>query len=136
MSRHLSMSRPDVVRRFYAAFSAGDLETVLDTLDPDIAFEPVLGILYDRHVFEGLEGMTQWFEALQREWDAFQTDVENAVEVGDHVIAFVRLVGRRGEERLEAEIAVECRFNGDRIRSFVGRDAWEAAEELGMPREG
>lgn len=134
MSPPASMSRPDVVRRFYAAFSAGDLDTVLDAVDPAIAFEPLLGVLYDRHVFHGHDGIVEWFKALEREWDGFETHVDNAVEVGDHVVAFVHLVAHRGAERLQAEVAVECRFSGERISSLVGRDAWEVAAELGIAR--
>jgi ketosteroid isomerase-like protein len=126
-------SRTDVVRRFYAAFTERDLPALLDTLDPDIDFRPVLGILYPQNVYRGAEEITRWYEGLAGEWDAFEAIVENAIEAGDGVVAFVHLAAHRGEQRLEAEIAVECRFTGDRISSFVGRDAWDVAEELGVP---
>ncbi|MEA2157219.1 MAG: SnoaL-like domain [Solirubrobacteraceae bacterium] len=129
------MDRPDVVRRFYTAFSERDLPAMLDTLDPGIAFEPVLGVLYDRHIFHGHAEIIAWFEDLAADWDAFESHVDSALDVGDHVVAFVRLVARRGDQTLEAEIAVECGFEGDRISSFTGRDAWAVAEELGRPRE-
>jgi ketosteroid isomerase-like protein len=130
------MSQADVVRRFYSAFSRRDLEALLDTLDPDIEFEPVLGVLYDRHVYHGQDGIIQWYDELASEWDAFDSSVEDTLQVGDHVVAFVRLVAHRGERSLDAEIAVECHFRGDRISSLVGRDAWAVADELGRPRQG
>jgi ketosteroid isomerase-like protein len=129
------MSPCDVVRRFYCAFSRRDLEALLATLDPAIEFEPVLGVLYDRHAYHGHEEITEWYEQLAAEWDAFDCSVENALLVDDHVVAFVRLVAQRDEQSLEAEIGVECRFTGERISSFVGRDAWEVADELSLPRE-
>jgi ketosteroid isomerase-like protein len=130
------MSRSDVVRRFYAAFTAGDLPALLDTLDPEIDFQPVLGVLYSRHAYHGREGMIAWYEELAAGWDAFEMRVEEAVDLDDRVVAFVHMAARRGGQTLEADIAVECRFTGERISSFVGRDAWDAAAELGIQRPG
>jgi ketosteroid isomerase-like protein len=130
------MSRSDVVRRFYAAFTARDLPALLDTLDPEVDFRPVLGVLYSQHAYHGRDGMTRWYEELATDWDSFEMLVEEAVDAGDRVVAFVRMVARRGEQTLEAEIGVECRFAGERISSFVGRDAWDAAEEVGIQRPG
>jgi ketosteroid isomerase-like protein len=130
------VSRPDVIRRFYHAFSQRDLDALLETLDPDVEFEPLLGVLYDRHVFHGHDEIAQWYEQLATEWDAFDGSVQDTLRVGDHVVAFVHLVARRGAQSLDAEIGVECHFRGDRISSFVGRDAWDVAEELGRPQQG
>jgi ketosteroid isomerase-like protein len=128
--------RADVVRRFYSAFSERDLPALLDTLDPDIDFEPVLGVLYAQHVYHGHHEIRRWYEELASQWDSFETIVEDAVEARGGVVAFVHLVAHRGEQTLEADIAVECAFAGDRISSFTGRDAWEVAEELSVPPPG
>jgi ketosteroid isomerase-like protein len=122
----------DVVRRFYAAFGERDLATFLDAAHPDITFEPVLGVLFSRHGYRGHEGMTAWYEELHADWDSFEIPVEDVIAAGDHFVAFLRLVAHRGEETLDAQIAVECHVTGERISSIVGRDAWEVAEELGI----
>jgi ketosteroid isomerase-like protein len=127
------MRRTDVVRRYYSAFCERDLPALLDVVDPGIAFEPVLGILFSRHVYRGHEGITRWYEELDTGWESFQIEVEDAIEAGDGVIAFLRLVARRGDESMDAEIAVECHFEGERISSIVGREAWDVADELGLP---
>lgn len=126
------MRESDVVRRFYAAFGDCDLVALLDVSHPDITFEPVLGVLFSRHVYRGHAGITQWYEELHADWDSFEIPVEDAVDAGDHVVAFLRLIARRGEETLDARIAVECHFASELISSIVGREAWEAAEELGL----
>lgn len=123
-------SRSDVVRRFYSALSARDLDALLDTLDPDVAVKPLLGILFDRHIFRGHAEMTAFFEQLAAGWDAFEGRVEHVRDVGDEVVAIVRLIGHRGEQSLDAQIGVECRFTGDRISSLVGCDPEEIAEKL------
>jgi ketosteroid isomerase-like protein len=125
--------RADVVRRFYAAVSERDVPALLDMLDPNIDFEPVLGVLYAQHTYHGHHEILRWVEELGSQWDAFETIVESAIGIPGGVIAFLHLVAHRGEQSLEADIAVECRFTGDRISSFTGRDAWEVAEELSLP---
>ncbi len=127
------MSHADVVRTFYRAVTERDLPSMLETLEPDVAFEPVLGVLYHEHEYRGLAGMTRWYEELGAGWESFSTDVADAIDTGDSVVAFVHLVAHRGDEDLTADIGVECRFRGDRICGLVGRDAWAVAEELGMP---
>jgi ketosteroid isomerase-like protein len=130
-------SHTDVVRRFYAAFPERDLAALLDTLDPGIEFEPILGVLYSQHVYRGHAEMRRWCEETAAQWESFETAVENIVEVGDGVTVFLHLTARRGDERLEADIAAECAFAGNRLSRVTGRDAWEAAAELGVapPRD-
>lgn len=125
-----SVSRSDLVRRFYSAFSEQDVPALLEMADPDIQFEPVLGVLYSRHVFHGRDGIAEWYEELRSDWDAFEIDVESTFELGDRVLALLHLVAHRGEERIDADIGVECRFKGDRISSVLGRDSGEVADEL------
>jgi ketosteroid isomerase-like protein len=127
------MSRSDVVRRYHTAMTERDLPGALDTLEPDIDLEPLLGVLYAEHVYHGHEGITRWHEETLASWDSFRMTVRDTVELEDRVVAFLHLAAHRGEETLDALIAVECRFRGERIRSFVGRDAWDVAEELGLP---
>jgi ketosteroid isomerase-like protein len=52
----------DAVRRFYAAWSAGDLQGMLAEVDPDVEAQPVLGLLYERPSYKGHSGITRWFE--------------------------------------------------------------------------
>jgi ketosteroid isomerase-like protein len=127
------VSRSDVVRRYHSAMTERNLPAALDNLEADVDFEPLLGVLYAEHVYHGHEGITRWYEEIATDWDAFAMTVRDTVELEDRVVAFLDLAAHRGEETLDALIAVECRFRGGRIRSFVGRDAWEAAEELGVP---
>src|SRR4051812_17272300 len=93
----------DVVRRFYEACTRGDLPGMLDTLDPDIRFDPVLGLLYDRPMYLGHDGMTAWYHELRSRWDSVEEVVEEARQVRDDlVIAFVRIIAHRGENAFDA----------------------------------
>ncbi len=127
------MSRSDVVRQYHSAITEHDLPAALEHLDPDVSFEPLLGVLYAEHVYRGHAGITRWYEEILAGWDAFAMTVRDTVELEDRVIAFLALAAHRGDETLDALIAVDCRFHGERLRSLVGRDAWAASEELGLP---
>ena len=127
------MSRSDVVRRYHRAMTEHDLPAALELLDPDVRFEPLLGVLYAEHVYHGHEGITRWYEEILADWDAFGMTVRDTVELEDRVVAFLHLAAHRGDETLDALIAVDCRFSGERLLSLAGRDAWEVAEELGLP---
>lgn len=124
--------RCDILRRLYAALNARDIDALLETLSPAITFEPVLGVLYRRHVYRGHDGIRQWFEEISGAWDSYEGTVDEARDNGEEVLALVTLVARRGEQRLEAQIGAECKFDGERIASFVGRDAGDVADRLGL----
>lgn len=127
------MAAPDieVVRRFYRAWTDGDLPGMLAVIDPEVDADPVLGVLYHRQRYRGHAGIAEWFAEVSELWkDGFEAQVEDAWTRGDEVIAFVRLVGHRAGRSLDARIGVECRFRHGRISSFVGHDAEETAEAL------
>jgi ketosteroid isomerase-like protein len=121
-----------VVRAFYAAFNAGDLDALIETVDPRVVFVPVLGILYESNVYRGRAGIAAWYRELERRWDGFDAHIEDVREIGGTVIAFLRLVAHQGDRELEARIAVECRVRAGRIYRIRGRDLVETAEELGV----
>jgi ketosteroid isomerase-like protein len=123
----------DAVRRFYAAWTAGDLDAMLAEVDPEVVAEPVLGLLYERPSYKGHGGITRWFEEVDDLWDDFEAQVEATHAVGDAVIAFVRLVAYTRGRASDSRIAVVCRFRDGKIVSFRGRDRDEVIEELGLP---
>ena len=120
------------VRRFYAAFNAGDLPALLATVHPDVVLEPVLGPLFDEHAYRGREGMAAWYGEIQARWDAFDVRLDELHDLGAVAVGFLTLVGHRDGRALEARIAVECRFRGGRIHRLRGRDLHETAERIGV----
>jgi ketosteroid isomerase-like protein len=126
------LDRSALIRRFYAAWSANDRDGVVAVLHPDIDFRPILGALYEREVFHGRDDMVEHMRQMHERWDAFEADVELTRDVDDGVIAFVCLTATRDGQAFPARIAVDVRFRDGLIVSFVGRDIWETAEELGI----
>ena len=129
--RRMAAPEIEVVRRFYRAWTEGDLPGMLAVVDPEVDADPVLGVLYDRQRYRGHAGIAEWYAEVAELWrDGFEAHVEDAWIRGDEVIAFVRLVGHRAGRSLDARIGVECGFRDGRISSFVGHDAEEAAAAL------
>jgi ketosteroid isomerase-like protein len=128
----VTAQQEELVRRFYAAWSANDVDGVLAVVHPEIEFHPILGALYEQRGFYGHEGMAEHVRVLHERWDTFEAEVEQLREVGDGLVGFLRLRATRGGEPLEARIAVEVGFRDGLISSFVGLDYYETAEELGV----
>jgi ketosteroid isomerase-like protein len=126
------MSQADVqaVRRFYAAWTDGDLPAMLDEVAPDVEAQPVLGLLYERPAYRGHSGISRWFDEVKDLWERFEVHVEETRETDDAVIAFIRLVAHQGDRSSHARVGVVCRLRRGKIVSFVGRDPEELAEEL------
>jgi ketosteroid isomerase-like protein len=123
----------DAIRRFYAAWTAGDLDGMLAEVDPDVEAEPVLGLLYERPSYRGHGGMRRWFEEVQDLWDGFEAHVEATHEANGAVIGYIHLVANTNSRPSDARIAVICRFRNGKIVSFKGRDREEVIEELHLP---
>jgi ketosteroid isomerase-like protein len=123
----------DAVRRFYAAWTDGDVDAMLAEVDPEVVAEPVLGLLYERPSYRGHGGISRWFEEVDDLWDDFEAHVEATHAVDDAVIAFVRLVAYTRGRASDSRIAVVCRFRDGKILSFRGRDRDEIIEELDLP---
>jgi ketosteroid isomerase-like protein len=123
----------EAVRRFYAAWTAGDLEAMLAEVDSQVEAQPVLGLLYERPSYRGHGGISRWFEEVDDLWDHFESHVEATYDIGGAVIAFVRLVAHTRGRASDSRIAVVCRFRDGKILSFRGRDRDEVIEELHLP---
>jgi ketosteroid isomerase-like protein len=123
----------EAVRRFYAAWTAGDLARMLAEVDPEVEAQPVLGLLYERPSYRGHSGISRWFEEVEDLWDGFEVRVEATHEVDGAVIGFLHIVARTRGRESDARIAVICHFRDGKIVLFRGRDRDELAEELGLP---
>jgi ketosteroid isomerase-like protein len=123
----------DAVRRFYAAWTAGDLPRMLDEVDPEVEAQPILGLLYERPSYRGHSGISRWFEEVEDLWDDFEVHVEALHQIDGAMIGLLHLVAHTRGRASDARIAVIITFRDGKILSFRGRDREELLEELGLP---
>ena len=80
------MNNIDIIKGIYQAFSAGDVERVLNVLDPNVEWIESEGIPYGG-IFIGREAVLNGvFLKIGAEWDNFQADVDEFLDAGDRIV--------------------------------------------------
>jgi ketosteroid isomerase-like protein len=86
----MSQENVEVVRAAWEAFQRRDNEAVFALYDPEVEVQhPVDGSLY-----RGFDGVRRFFQDWLPAWDDFEEQVEEWIEAGDHVVAFLHSRGR------------------------------------------
>jgi ketosteroid isomerase-like protein len=117
-------------RRFHEAWTAGDLETVLGCVEPDVVVRPLHGLLFTRMEFRGHDGIVDWYHEMTDPYDRFEALVE---EVHDHaggVAGLLTLVGYRDGEGLHARVGVVCEMRDGRIATLTARNAGDVEAQI------
>src|SRR5215208_2272311 len=117
----MSQENVDVVRRFLAL----EIDEALDYADPDIVWNPV-----EEASAQGHQAVRASSDRWKSEWDNYELIPEEFADMGDRVVATVRLRGRgRG-----SGIEIDARFYDVytlRDRKIVRMDQFaEQAEAL------
>ena len=124
----MSKENVEIVREAYAAWNAGDTDTMRELFDPDITWRPPAG-WPEQGPFVGREAVVRWFEQLLEVFTAYSTElVGDALETDDAVI--VRQIwhgaGHGPDAAIEATSIITLR-NG-RIAGV--EQFWDHAEAL------
>jgi ketosteroid isomerase-like protein len=120
----------ETFRRFHAAWTGGDLDTVFDCVDDDVVARPLHGLLFTKMEFRGRDGIADWYHEMTDPYDRFEALVE---EVHDHpkgVAGLLTLVGYRGGEGLHARVGVVCEMRDARIVTLTARNAGDVEAEI------
>jgi|SRR5215218_10272002 len=83
----------EVVRLGYEHFNRGDLDWVMEHLDPEIVWEDARQ-MPDARVYRGTEEVRSFLRSFGRHWERIRFEPTELREAGDSVLAFVRIVGR------------------------------------------
>jgi ketosteroid isomerase-like protein len=116
--------------RFHEAWTAGDLDTVLDCVEPDIVVHPLHGLLFTRMEFRGREGILDWYREMTEPYDRFETIVEEVAEHPKGVAGLLTLVGYHGGEGLHARVGVVCEMRDGRIATLTARNPGDVEDEI------
>ena len=131
----MSQEKVELMRRLLEAWAAGDMATVetlsRDHLSPDFEWRP----LYLDRVYRGIDGMRQVRAEVSEAWEGYRSEIEEIVDLGEHVLVLARISGRGAGSGVPVEqaIAVLCAFQGEQAvwaESFASRD--QALEAAGL----
>jgi ketosteroid isomerase-like protein len=97
--------RVELVRRGHAAYEAGDLDTVLALLDPEIEVYAPPGV-GNPGTYHGHDGWLHWIGHWNEAWDEFRQEVRGVEPIGArHVVADVVQSARGRASGVELELA-------------------------------
>ncbi len=131
----MSLENVEIARRLSDAFNRRDLEELLETIDPDAEWIPIMAALEGR-VYRGHDGVREWIEHLSADWDVFETRQLEFRPVGDRilVLGYWRARARGSGVELQAEQAswvIDVK-DGKVVRMQTYTDRKEALEAAGL----
>jgi ketosteroid isomerase-like protein len=129
----MSQENVEVVRRSCEAFVAGDAETAMAALDPQIEWHATVGGIDEGRIARGHEEVVQAFTDYFGVWERLEMRAEKFIDAGgDDVVVFWHEVAKGRESGVVVETdtgTVQTVRDGKiiRVRSYMNRaDALEA----------
>jgi ketosteroid isomerase-like protein len=134
----MSRENVEIVRGTYPAFNRRDIPAFLASLDPEVEWIPIMAALEGR-VYRGHDGVRQWIEDLAADWEHFEVQTEDFVDLGDRVLVLGhwRARGRGSGIELEDQAAAwlsELR-DGKIVKMRTYSDRREALDAAGLSEE-
>jgi ketosteroid isomerase-like protein len=133
----MSQANVEVVRRLYEAIQRGDSAAVLDLYDPDVEWD-MSGYPYGEMLTvrsRGHAALRTFWRELYEAWDAYDHDVHELIDAGDHVVSVVTDRGRgraSGAEVRTDAYGVWTVRDGKITRSIWFRTRAQALEAAGL----
>ena len=129
----MSQENVEIVLRAYAAFSQGDLTTVLQQFDPEVVSYTAAPL--DPAEYRGPEGFLEWCDNWLSAFDDFTNEVESHVETGEAVVLRVRqrATGATSGVPVERTFWLVHVFSGERIaRIGIHANEQQALAAVGL----
>jgi ketosteroid isomerase-like protein len=125
----------EVVKLCFDLFSRGDIEGMLDYIDPGIEISEPREIP-GAESFQGHDGFIEAIEHWAGEFVEFRIDVERLIDAGDAVISHIRHEGRGRQSGVPVEIWFSYVFtlrNGQIVRWQIFATLDQALQAVGLP---
>ncbi len=124
-----------IARGGYAAWNSGDVETFLETVDPEIEWVssgafPGLRPLYSGHA----EVRAFWREFLDP-WETLEIEIEELYELDERSVLMLVRFHARGRQGIEVELQItnHLTFRDGKLLRFRAWEEWDqAVAELGI----
>ena len=133
----MSQENVEAFKRGLEAGNRGDVDTLLEVLDPDVAWHSALHALIggEATAFRGHDGVREMLRDLYEAFDEFHIEVSEIRDLGDRlvVIGRTRARGEASGAEVETPIAFVTEFkNGKAISIRAYLDPEEALEAAGL----
>jgi len=127
----MSQENVEVVRGGFEQFARGDVESVLERLDPDVDWRPAIGPILGVEAVRGREAMRKFLTRdLFDGFSEFRAEALAYEDLGDAVLVTVRYVGRGESTGLEMDQAATSLYRLRHGRVVSMRDYSTRAEAL------
>ncbi len=132
----MSKENVEIVRRSFAAFNAGDLETAASELHPEVEWLAYVGQLGGGPCRSRAEVVQMWSD-IHTHMSGFQIDPVELIDCGEQVVAVieVRGIGSVSGATVEQRWAQLYSFTGGLVRRMQPFPTREAALEAALPQE-
>jgi ketosteroid isomerase-like protein len=112
----------EVVRTLYEALHRGDNEAMLALYHPDVVWDMRRSGIPDAGLYEGHEGMKEFWRMWRGTWERYAFDVEEMIEDDERVLALVHFHVRSRGLGVESHHkgAELFRVRGGRVIEFAG----------------
>ena len=134
----MSQQNVEIVRSAFEAWNAGDLDRVIELVDPELEFVPFRSQL-DGTAYIGADGMRRFARDSADEWEYLQIVPAEFHDAGDRVLLLGRYDARGRASGVDVEFpaAWVARLRNGRIvhlRSYSDREVAAEAAGLGEPK--
>jgi ketosteroid isomerase-like protein len=127
----------ELLRRWFDAFNARDVEAAVALCDPSGVFTSTFAV-GGAAVYHGHNGMRRYFGDLAEAWDEIRLEPEAYFALGEHTLAFSvsRGRGRHSGAEVTMPVASAARWRDGRMVYLKGyADREEALRDLGASED-
>ena len=132
----MSQENVEAFKRGLEAGNRGDVETLLEVLDPEVEWHSALHALMagEATVFRGHDGVREMLRDLYEAFDEIHIEISEIRDLGDRLVAIGRTHARGGASGVDVEtpIGFVTEFKNGKAISIQGyldpKEAVEAAE--------
>jgi ketosteroid isomerase-like protein len=127
----MSQENVEIVRGGYEAFARGDVDSVLDGLDPEVDWHPAIGPLVGVESVRGREAMRRFLTRdLFDGFDQFRAEPFSFEDLGDFVLVMGRYIGRGESSGIEMDQRVATLYELRDGKTVTMRDYATREEAL------